>query len=68
MVGSICISTMATMANPESRAEVRLEAFSFARLKFRVFQWKMLSSMPWLPILEVEIKIPWVVFNTRKHA
>jgi hypothetical protein len=37
---------MATMANPERRAEVRLEAFSFALLRFRVFQWKMLSSIP----------------------
>jgi len=51
IVGSIWISTMATMANPERRAEVRLEAFSLARLRFSVFQWKMLSSMPWLPIL-----------------
>jgi hypothetical protein len=33
------ISTMATIANPDSRAEVRLEAFNFARLKFKTFQW-----------------------------
>ncbi len=36
---SMFISTMATMANPERRAEVRLEAFSLARLRFRTFQW-----------------------------
>jgi hypothetical protein len=33
------ISTMATMAKPERRADVRLEAFSFARLRFKTFQW-----------------------------
>ena len=51
IVSSICISTMATMANPESRAEVRLEAFSLALLRFKIFQWNILSSTPIVPIL-----------------
>lgn len=36
---SMLISTMATMAKPESSADVRLEALSLARLKFSTFQW-----------------------------
>ena len=33
------ISTIATIAKPESSAEVLLEAFNLARLKLRTFQW-----------------------------
>ncbi len=33
------ISTIATMANPESKADVLLEAFSFPRLRLSTFQW-----------------------------
>jgi len=51
MLSSIWISTMATIANPESKAEVRLEAFSLALLRFRIFQWKMFSSTPLAVIL-----------------
>ena len=38
-LSSIWISTMATMAKPDNRAEVRLDAFNLARLRFNTFQW-----------------------------
>ena len=51
MLSSIWISTMATMAKPANRADVRLEAFSLALLRLRFFQWNMCSSIPLTDIL-----------------
>lgn len=46
-LSSIWISTMATIANPLRSADVLLEAFNFARLRFSTFQWYIFSSTPY---------------------
>jgi len=51
MLSSIWISTMATIAKPANRADVLLEALSFALLRLRFFQWKICSSIPLTDIL-----------------